>query len=72
MNRWKPALKAFAITFEGAGSSRPINVIINELPDGSWGGQGRIFRLGDILSFAGAGQDDIEVRVARLRQSAPV
>jgi phenylpyruvate tautomerase PptA (4-oxalocrotonate tautomerase family) len=53
-------------------AARRVWVIIDEIPDGSWGGQGRIFRLGDILSFAGAGQDDVEVRVARLRQSAPV
>jgi phenylpyruvate tautomerase PptA (4-oxalocrotonate tautomerase family) len=47
-------------------------VIINEIPDGNWAGWGRIFRLEDILTFAGASQDDIDVRLARLRQSAGV
>ncbi|GAA2077246.1 hypothetical protein [Actinomadura alba] len=45
-------------------------VIINEITDGNWGGGGRIFRLADILTFAGAGEKEIERRTARLRQSA--
>jgi phenylpyruvate tautomerase PptA (4-oxalocrotonate tautomerase family) len=53
-------------------AARRVWVIINEIPDGNWGGQGRILRLEDILTFAGASQDDIEVRMARLRQSAAV
>ncbi|MBC6461990.1 tautomerase family protein [Actinomadura sp. HBU206391] len=45
-------------------------VIINEITDGNWGGGGRIFRLTDILTFAGAGEKEIERRMALLRQSA--
>jgi phenylpyruvate tautomerase PptA (4-oxalocrotonate tautomerase family) len=44
-------------------------VIVNEITDGNWGGFGRIFRLEDILAFAGAGEEDREVRLARLRDS---
>jgi phenylpyruvate tautomerase PptA (4-oxalocrotonate tautomerase family) len=51
-------------------SARRVWVIVNEIPDGNWGGLGRIFRLEDVLTFAGASQDDIEGRMARLRQSA--
>jgi hypothetical protein len=47
-------------------------VIINEITDGNWGGWGRIFRLEDILAFAGASEEDTEVRLARLRESAAV
>ncbi|WP_051342210.1 tautomerase family protein [Pseudonocardia spinosispora] len=43
-------------------------VIVNEITDGNWGGAGRIFRLGDILEFAGADDADVERRTARLRQ----
>jgi phenylpyruvate tautomerase PptA (4-oxalocrotonate tautomerase family) len=53
-------------------AARRVWVIINEIPDGNWGGQGRIFRLEDILTFAGATHDDIEVRMARLRHPASV
>jgi phenylpyruvate tautomerase PptA (4-oxalocrotonate tautomerase family) len=53
-------------------SGRRVWVIINEITDGSWAAQGRIFRLDDILTFAGASQDDIAVRTARLRQQAAV
>jgi phenylpyruvate tautomerase PptA (4-oxalocrotonate tautomerase family) len=45
-------------------------VIVNEITDGNWGGFGRIFRLEDILAFAGASEEDTEVRLARLRESA--
>ncbi|MGN9846426.1 tautomerase family protein [Nonomuraea sp. H19] len=41
-------------------------VIINEIADGNWGGAGHIFRLADILSFAGASEKEIERRTARL------
>lgn len=41
-------------------------VIVNEIADGNWGGAGRIFRLPDILTFAGAGEEDIQRRTARL------
>jgi phenylpyruvate tautomerase PptA (4-oxalocrotonate tautomerase family) len=41
-------------------------VIINEITDGNWGGGGRIFRLADIMAFAGAGDQDIQRRTARL------
>ncbi|QKV90574.1 hypothetical protein HUT19_01320 [Streptomyces sp. NA02950] len=41
-------------------------VIINEITDGNWGGAGRIFRLTDIMAFAGAGDQDIRRRTARL------
>jgi phenylpyruvate tautomerase PptA (4-oxalocrotonate tautomerase family) len=51
-------------------SANRVWVIIDEIPDGSWGGGGRISRLEDIMTFAGASQDDIEGRTARLRQSA--
>jgi phenylpyruvate tautomerase PptA (4-oxalocrotonate tautomerase family) len=44
-------------------------VIVNEITDGNWGGFGRIFRLEDILAFAGAGEEDTEVRLARLQES---
>lgn len=47
-------------------------VIINEIPDGHWGGAGRIFRLADIMSFAGASEEEIERRTARLRQPVGV
>jgi phenylpyruvate tautomerase PptA (4-oxalocrotonate tautomerase family) len=50
-------------------SARRVWVIINEITDGSWGAQGRIVRLDDILAFAGASQDDIDLRMTRLRQS---
>jgi phenylpyruvate tautomerase PptA (4-oxalocrotonate tautomerase family) len=53
-------------------SGRRVWVTINEITDGSWAAQGRIFRLDDILTFAGASQDDIAVRTARLRQQAAV
>jgi phenylpyruvate tautomerase PptA (4-oxalocrotonate tautomerase family) len=43
-------------------------VIINEITDGNWGGAGRIFRLADIMAFAGASEEEIERRSARLRQ----
>jgi phenylpyruvate tautomerase PptA (4-oxalocrotonate tautomerase family) len=42
-------------------------VIINEITDGNWGGAGRIFRLADIMAFAGASPEEIERRSARLR-----
>ncbi|MBT2226639.1 hypothetical protein [Nonomuraea sp. NEAU-A123] len=45
-------------------------VIINEIIDGNWGGSGRVFRLADILAFAGAGEKEIERRTARLRRLA--
>jgi phenylpyruvate tautomerase PptA (4-oxalocrotonate tautomerase family) len=44
-------------------------VIVNEITDGNWGGFGRIFRLEDILAFAGASEEDSELRLARLRES---
>jgi phenylpyruvate tautomerase PptA (4-oxalocrotonate tautomerase family) len=47
-------------------------VIINEITDGHWGGAGRIFRLADIMAFAGASDEEIERRSARLRQPASV
>jgi phenylpyruvate tautomerase PptA (4-oxalocrotonate tautomerase family) len=47
-------------------------VIVNEIPDGNWGGAGRIFRLADILAFAGADAEEIERRSARLPQAAAV
>jgi phenylpyruvate tautomerase PptA (4-oxalocrotonate tautomerase family) len=47
-------------------------VIINEIADGNWGGAGRIFRLADIMAFAGASEKEIERRSARLRQPASV
>jgi hypothetical protein len=43
-------------------------VIINEITDGNWGGAGRIFRLPDILAFAGATEQDIHRRTARLQR----
>jgi phenylpyruvate tautomerase PptA (4-oxalocrotonate tautomerase family) len=43
-------------------------VIINEITDGNWGGAGRIFRLADIMAFAGASEKEIERRSARLRR----
>ncbi|WP_329084293.1 MULTISPECIES: tautomerase family protein [unclassified Streptosporangium] len=43
-------------------------VIVNEITDGNWGGAGRIFRLADILAFAGAGEKEIERRTARLHR----
>jgi phenylpyruvate tautomerase PptA (4-oxalocrotonate tautomerase family) len=43
-------------------------VIVNEITDGNWGGAGQIFRLPDILTFAGASAEDIQRRTARLRQ----
>jgi phenylpyruvate tautomerase PptA (4-oxalocrotonate tautomerase family) len=43
-------------------------VIINEITDGNWGGAGRIFRLADIMAFAGASEEEIERRSSRLRQ----
>jgi phenylpyruvate tautomerase PptA (4-oxalocrotonate tautomerase family) len=45
-------------------------VIVNEITDGNWGGAGRIFRLADILAFAGADPEEIERRSARLPQPA--
>lgn len=45
-------------------------VIVNEIPDGNWGGAGRVFRLADILAFAGASEKEIERRTARLHPSA--
>jgi phenylpyruvate tautomerase PptA (4-oxalocrotonate tautomerase family) len=47
-------------------------VIVNEITEGNWGGFGRIFRLEDILTFAGASEEDIEVRKARLPEAAAV
>jgi phenylpyruvate tautomerase PptA (4-oxalocrotonate tautomerase family) len=47
-------------------------VLINEITDGNWGGAGRIFRLADILAFAGASDEEIERRSARLRQPVSV
>jgi phenylpyruvate tautomerase PptA (4-oxalocrotonate tautomerase family) len=47
-------------------------VIIDEIADGTWGGFGRIFRLEDILAFAGASDEDTAVRLGRLQQSAAV
>ncbi|MFB4304341.1 4-oxalocrotonate tautomerase family protein [Actinomadura sp. NTSP31] len=44
-------------------------VIVNEVADGNWGGAGRIFRLADIMAFAGASEKDIERRTARLHPS---
>jgi phenylpyruvate tautomerase PptA (4-oxalocrotonate tautomerase family) len=46
-------------------------VIVNEITDGNWGGFGRIFRLEDIMAFAGASQEDTEARLARLREMTP-
>jgi phenylpyruvate tautomerase PptA (4-oxalocrotonate tautomerase family) len=46
-------------------------VIVNEIPDGTWGSAGRIWRLSDILAFAGADPDEIEHRTARLHQPVP-
>jgi phenylpyruvate tautomerase PptA (4-oxalocrotonate tautomerase family) len=43
-------------------------VLINEIADGNWGGAGRVFRLADIMAFAGASEAEIERRSARLRQ----
>jgi phenylpyruvate tautomerase PptA (4-oxalocrotonate tautomerase family) len=51
------------------GGATRVWVIINEITDGNWGGFGRIFRLEDILAFAGASEEDTEVRLARLRES---
>jgi len=45
-------------------------VIINEITDGNWGGAGRIFRLTDIMAFAGASDQDIQRRTTRLPQPA--
>lgn len=45
-------------------------VIVNEIPDGNWGGAGQIVRLPDILTFAGATEEDIRIRTARLPQPA--
>jgi phenylpyruvate tautomerase PptA (4-oxalocrotonate tautomerase family) len=39
-------------------------VIVNEITDGNWGGVGRIFRLADIMAFAGASEKDIQRRAA--------
>jgi phenylpyruvate tautomerase PptA (4-oxalocrotonate tautomerase family) len=47
-------------------------VIVNEIPDGTWGSVGRIWRLADILAFAGAGKEEIQRRTARLPQPAEV
>jgi phenylpyruvate tautomerase PptA (4-oxalocrotonate tautomerase family) len=47
-------------------------VIVNEITEGNWGGFGRIFRLEDILTFAGASEEDIEVRKARLPEQVKV
>jgi phenylpyruvate tautomerase PptA (4-oxalocrotonate tautomerase family) len=47
-------------------------VIVNEITDGNWGGAGRIFHLADIMAFAGAPQEEIERRTARLRQPVSV
>jgi phenylpyruvate tautomerase PptA (4-oxalocrotonate tautomerase family) len=44
-------------------------VIVNEITDGNWGGAGRIFRLADILTFAGASEKEVERRTARLHPS---
>lgn len=41
-------------------------VIVDEITDGNWGGAGRIFRLAEIMAFAGAGEEEIERRTARL------
>jgi phenylpyruvate tautomerase PptA (4-oxalocrotonate tautomerase family) len=43
-------------------------VIVNEITDGSWASGGQIFRLRDILAFAGADADEIARRTARLPQ----
>lgn len=43
-------------------------VIINEITDGNWGGAGRIFRLADIMAFAGASDQDIQRRTGHLPQ----
>jgi phenylpyruvate tautomerase PptA (4-oxalocrotonate tautomerase family) len=45
-------------------------VIVNEITDGNWGGAGRIFRLADILAYAGASEKEIQRRTARLHSSA--
>ncbi|TMQ91412.1 hypothetical protein ETD83_31045 [Actinomadura soli] len=42
-------------------------VIVDEITDGNWGGAGRIFRLPDILAFAGASEEEIQRRTARLQ-----
>jgi phenylpyruvate tautomerase PptA (4-oxalocrotonate tautomerase family) len=47
-------------------------VIVNEITDGNWGGAGRIFRLPDIMAFAGASEEEIERRSARIRQPVSV
>jgi phenylpyruvate tautomerase PptA (4-oxalocrotonate tautomerase family) len=47
-------------------------VIINEITDGNWGGAGRIFRLADIMAFAGASEEEIERRSTRLRKPVAV
>jgi phenylpyruvate tautomerase PptA (4-oxalocrotonate tautomerase family) len=47
-------------------------VIVTEIIDGTWGGAGRIFRLPEIMAFAGASQDEIDRRSARLRAPAAV
>jgi phenylpyruvate tautomerase PptA (4-oxalocrotonate tautomerase family) len=45
-------------------------VIINEITDGNWASAGQIFRLPGILAFAGATEQDIQRRTARLHQPA--
>ncbi|MFI0409114.1 4-oxalocrotonate tautomerase family protein [Actinomadura sp. 3N508] len=42
-------------------------VIVDEITDGNWSGAGRIFRLPDILAFAGASEEEIQRRTARLQ-----
>ncbi|MFI0405682.1 4-oxalocrotonate tautomerase family protein [Actinomadura sp. 3N508] len=44
-------------------------VIVNEITDGNWGGAGQIFRLPDILAFAGASEKEIQRRTGRLHPS---
>lgn len=50
--------------------ARRVWVIVNEIPDGHWGGGGHIVRLTDIMTFAGASEKDILRRTARIRATA--
>jgi phenylpyruvate tautomerase PptA (4-oxalocrotonate tautomerase family) len=54
-----------------AGDEWRVWVIIDEVADGHWGGAGRIFRLADVLAFAGADKDEITRRTARLAPPVP-
>ena len=47
-------------------------VLINEIPEGHWGGGGQIFRLADNLRFTGSDEAEIARRSARLSQPVTV